>query len=828
MIAERMKSRLWLATIATALVVLACASVAHAATYTGPIKENLHSSIGWEVNKNKAKTCLFATEECQPGRLSSEPGGFEFANGVAVDNDKASPHYGDVYVIDNSHRVQELSATGSFVSTFGWEVNKTKDETPGATQAEKNVCTAVSGNVCKAGVEGSAAGQFGEGLLSIAVDQANGDVYVADRVFHPTEGTRVQKFTADGQFVLEIGREVNETTKGNLCTEEEVKTNGVKCTGPAQNVAETTEPGAFVHPGTLAVGGPEDLLYVGDEHRVQEFKADGKYKREISLTSISAAKQSGVTALAVAETGELYIVYEERLVPPTIIHRFAVNGEEVKDEHFPLTLHPRAQNAFNFLIGTLAIDSSNRLAVGESEQQEQIVKPFGSLLEGSTGRVSTEFEVPTKFAPDGLALSANDELYASAEHEVLAYTPVHVAELLTKSVTCAPGPVSETSATFGCMLNGEVNPEEVENTEVWFEWGKTKALGKETEPETVCTTSCGSTLLPVAPVAIESARPNQTFSYRLASHDQNAKAPEKLTSEKASFTTPTVPPRIVGAPSVPFVRSTSVVMFDELNPENAKTEYFFEYGTELSGCKGALRTTALLSAVYGKIGATLEATGLQPGATYQYRLCAVNEAGEPAVDESGGNKIPVGELTTAPAPTVQALTGSASAITATSAVVSGAVNPDGQPATYAFELGVYNGAAAQYGVVFSGSAGASTTFVEKTLALSGLQAGTAYAYRIKISSPGYGTAYGVPVTFTTEGLPSVLVVPNPLAMLAVPNIAFPKVVTPTTKVLTNAQKLAKALKACKKDKSRKQRAACQKQARKQYAKSKQANKRKKG
>jgi hypothetical protein len=49
----------------------------------------------------------------------------------------------------------------------------------------------------------------------------------------------------------------------------------------------------------------------------------------------------------------------------------------------------------------------------------------------------------------------------------------------------------------------------------------------------------------------------------------------------------------------------------------------------------------------------------------------------------------------------------------------------------------------------------------------------------------------------------------------------------TTKALTNAQKLAKALTACKK-KSKKQRAACQKQARKKYPKSKQANNRKKG
>ena len=34
----------------------------------------------------------------------------------------------------------------------------------------------------------------------------------------------------------------------------------------------------------LAVGGPEDPLYVGDEQHVQEFDAKGEWKGEIPLT----------------------------------------------------------------------------------------------------------------------------------------------------------------------------------------------------------------------------------------------------------------------------------------------------------------------------------------------------------------------------------------------------------------------------------------------------------------------------------------------------------------------------------------------------------------
>jgi hypothetical protein len=74
----------------------------------------------------------------------------------------------------------------------------------------------------------------------------------------------VQKFTASGQFVLEIGREVNPKTKGNLCTHEEELKEAIKC-GPAatRRLSEpypgcASERGGFVFvslaPGDLAVG----------------------------------------------------------------------------------------------------------------------------------------------------------------------------------------------------------------------------------------------------------------------------------------------------------------------------------------------------------------------------------------------------------------------------------------------------------------------------------------------------------------------------------------------------------------------------------------------
>ena len=177
-----------------------------------------------------------------------------------------------------------------------------------------------------------------------------------------------------------------------------------------------------------------------------------------------------------------------------------------------------------------------------------------------------------------------------------------------------------------------------------------------------------------------------------------------------------------------------------------------------------------------------------PDRTYSYRLLADNEHTEvregKEVIEGGPQQGAEGSFTTTVLPTVQALTGTAGAITQTSAIVSGTVNPEGHPAVYAFELGIDSGAGTQYGVVFSGPAGSGSVPAQESFALTGLQPGATYAYRITISSLGYGVSYGATQTFTTAGLPAALSVPSPLPQLAVPNVAFPT----ETKVSTTTKK----------------------------------------
>jgi hypothetical protein len=758
--------------------------------------------------------------------------GFTYPEGVTVNDDPASPEHGDIYLADTvNRRVQVLSATGAFVEMFGTEVDAT---------TKANICTAASHDTCQAGVNGLAAGQLST-PYSIAIDPSSGDVYVAEYVFANGEfdGLRVQEFTAEGKFVLEIGREVNTTrdkelgasaAEKNLCSQTEIE-KGIECGGPAQRIPGSSENSAFNFAqgpdDLLTVGGKGDLLYVGDEHRVQEFEAaTGKWAGEIPLTSISDDPVTQVQALGLdQETGDIYLNYAGNSVSSNRIREFDPDDDE---EVAGFSVNPRNSDQEASVSG-MAFDPSGRLAVIAYEQGHS----FGSLYDAENGRHITEVSIPSGINPAGIGFNSDGDLYVvdvQEAGEVLAYAPEPVAEVVVGGFGCVPGVESGTSVTFACTLKGEVNPEGVAGTEALFEYGRTPVLDEKTPIEKISVSE------PVH--AVVSVRPNETFYYRLAGFDSNDLPPEEpFSSEQASLSTQTVAPHIVGAPSAPSVRPSSAVLLSELNPENASTEYFFEYaqgehalaacttGMRHMSCPGVQSTLLGQAAVYGSIGAKAEVTGLQPSTSYRYRLFAEDES-----RINHGERLqtigPEGSFTTEPTPLPSAQTGGYGAVSSTGATVSGAVNPDGVPAGYAFELGVYNGANTQYTIVYSAAAGTGSAPVEESLPLTGLQPGTTYAYRIDVSS-GYidneaHTLQGAPMTFTTAGVPAVLVSPVSLALLPIPAVAFPTLTagtstgTSTTKALTRAQKLVAALKKCKREGPKSKRMKCERAARKTY------------
>jgi len=130
----------------------------------------------------------------EAGSLGSAGGQLKSPSAIAIDT------WGNLDVADTgNNRVVRFTSEGKFQAVVGANVNKTKVEA-GGTAAERNYCTASSGNVCQAGSAGSGEGQMAEPVGIASSAGAGGSVYVVERA-----NNRVEKIGLQGEFLAKFG-----------------------------------------------------------------------------------------------------------------------------------------------------------------------------------------------------------------------------------------------------------------------------------------------------------------------------------------------------------------------------------------------------------------------------------------------------------------------------------------------------------------------------------------------------------------------------------------------------------------------------------------------
>jgi hypothetical protein len=407
--------------------------------------------------------------------------------------------------------------------------------------------------------------------------------------------------------------------------------------------------------------------------------------------------------------------------------------------------------------------------------------------------------------------------------------PEQDAVIEAESVSVTAGKEEEPRAV---KFTGQVNPELQPTTSCAFEYAKS---GQSYGPPVPCEQSSQEIGDGSAGVTVEAKaaglQAGVEYHYRLVV--KNATGPAYGADE------PFGPPVVVtGAvlSEVPGVApSTTATVGGEVNPESLDTHYYVEYGeTEAYGqiapypvrsaveeLKGLYSVPAGFGAGScsepvvlggescppgGKTPPDVSLEGLTAGALYHYRLVAYNADG-----------ITYGAPMTVTVPPPPAVgPASVGEVTQESATITTSVNPGGLHTVYNLDVGT----STAYGTPHPGDAGSGSAPVPLTFKLTGLHPGDTYHFRLTASNSD-GTSSEGDQSFTTAPTPSgvlpVFSVPLSPPFVAFTAVAFPaEAKTTTPKSLTRAQKLAKALKACHKMKSKSKRAACVKQARKRY------------
>jgi phosphodiesterase/alkaline phosphatase D-like protein len=182
---------------------------------------------------------------------------------------------------------------------------------------------------------------------------------------------------------------------------------------------------------------------------------------------------------------------------------------------------------------------------------------------------------------------------------------------LPVATTGAASSITASSAN----LNGTVNPHGADTT-YYFQYGTSTTYGNSA-PIQAGNAGSGSSAVSV-PTAITGLNGSTMYHYRLVAGNINGNSygrDRTLTTAGPGVTTGTASN----------VSSTRAHLTGTVNPKNAATQYYFEYGLDTG--YGNATPTADLASGNTLVRVAADLSGLNPSLTYHYRLVATNANG---------------------------------------------------------------------------------------------------------------------------------------------------------------------------------------------------------
>jgi DNA-binding beta-propeller fold protein YncE len=464
---------------------------------------------------------------------------------------------------------------------------------------------------------------------SVAVDDSNGDTYVADSssgtvdVVETASGSPLgsldgsltpAKSFGGGQvevaanngtgkfYVLDSTDNVVDVFEPSGVYECQITGSATPSASECNGVAGSDTPAhGFNRPGGIAVDQATGNVYVVDANNnvLDIFSSAGAYLRQISFSSVpNGIEPSDTRSIAVDDAnGDVYVTDSGFFNPPRV-YVFNASGEY--------------QTAVTGIGGQPFIGNPVSVAADNASGDVYITAAFHAVtgvFEPSGGYI-TQFATPS--GSEGIAVDqASGRLYVSSNSVVDIYGP----GVIVPDVTTGPASnVHVASATLG----GVVNPDSIQVTACQFEFGTSTGYGQTA----VCSPEPGASAGEVA-VSGEATglQENTTYHYRLTA--SNAGGSES--GEDKTFTT--AGPPMIDAEFSSGVTQNSANLQAQIDPKGSDTTYYVQYGS--STAYGGTLPVPDGDAGSGKtdVPARVLVEGLSPSTVYHYRFVVSSSLG---------------------------------------------------------------------------------------------------------------------------------------------------------------------------------------------------------
>jgi DNA-binding beta-propeller fold protein YncE/Tol biopolymer transport system component len=427
------------------------------------------------------------------------------------------------------------------------------------------------------------AGSFGGEEVAVAANDGTGRVYVLDPV-HDV----IDAFEPSGSYACQITGSSSPSAS--------------ECNGVA---GSATPAGGFSEPHGIAVDQATGDVYVVDANNgvVDVFSGGGAYLRQILLSAIPGGFSTETRGIAVNDfNGHVYVAG----IFGGGVYEFDAAGAYVTTWSGSNT----PAGSFGGGYPSVAADgATGKVYISDDEHNvTDVFDASGAYI----ARISHFFASPRGTAVD----QASGRVYVGNETSVVDI--LGPALVIPDVTTGSAANVLPTGAT----LSGTVNPDGVQLNGCHFDYGTSTAYGLSAPCVPAAAAIPADSSVHAVSADVTGLLPGTVYHFRLVASDANG-----ANEEAQDVTFETLPRPVVEGEAATNLTASTVDLSARINPKGLDSTYHFEYGTSTAYGTVLPLPDADIGSGTGTVAVSQHIAGLSANTTYHWRVLATSANG---------------------------------------------------------------------------------------------------------------------------------------------------------------------------------------------------------